>query len=426
MTNFRFFLKNVTTTVVCFVVCMIFSGCDDKANPPQQATIMGDDSNVCPETTVILTAHAKDAVSFQWKKDAVVMNGQTASTLTVSESGIYTVAGVNEAGTGVFSAAKNVTVLACVPPPVASFTWEDNLEFFSLMSTSTGEISNYQWQVSGSQVVLSNPTAKETVLELPATATTVSVSLTVTNSGGSSTCTENIDLPPLTFCRQYGLGKYAEAERNNSVSYEWYIDQVNTGQHSYVNCGPACVTMAIKWSNQSFTKTAEDARKTYLPSGGWWYTNNITDYLTDNNTAHYISSLSEANALISQLDDGNIAILCLDMYYVSYHSGNPEWHIDKFYTTLSSDWGHFIVAKGYKIVDGIIWFEIYDPWSLNVRYDDGSLKGRDRYYRSEDIMQATNVWWQYMIVINHPEATAVRGAYADAIDPATIVHQRGR
>jgi len=217
----------------------------------------------------------------------------------------------------------------------------------------------------------------------------------------------------------YGLGDTLWYERSNNVNYEWYIDQVNTGQYAYVNCGPASVTMVIKWSNQNFSKTTEDARKTYRSEGGWWYTSDIVNYLKNNNTAHYISDVS---SLQSQLDQGSIAILCLDMYYVRQHLGDSEWRIDKFYVTQSPEWGHFIVVKGYKKVDGKIWYEIYDPWSLNVKYMDGSLKGRNRYYRSEDIMQATNVWWPYTIVINGPKSVTVR---TKSIDPSTIVHQWG-
>ena len=410
---------------ICFAVTTMFSGCkDDDLDPPQKPTIIGSLSNECPEMTTKLTASAADAISFQWQKDGVIIEGQTTSTLTISESGAYSVAGVNEAGAGIFSEPKNVTILACIPPPIASFTYVDDIDLFSLTSTSIGEISYYQWHTSeDQQAMLLSPTAKSTALELPSVATTINVSLTVKNNGGSSTSSQNITLPPLTFSRQYGLGRNTGNERSNNVNYEWYTDQINTGQHSYTNCGPVCATMAIKWSNQYFPKTSEDARSTYLPEGGWWYTNNIIDYLSDNNTAHYVTSLTQVSHLRNQIDNGNIAILCLDMYYVRNHSGKSEWHIDKFYSTSAKDWGHFIVVKGYKIVDGIVWFEAYDPWSLGVKYNSGTLKGLDRYYRGEDIIQATDVWWKYMIVINNLSTPSIR---SQAIDPSTIIHQRGR
>jgi hypothetical protein len=306
----------------------------------------------------------------------------------------------------------------------ASFNYVDKTDCFTLISTSTGEIDEYQWHVLWNQQVrLLSPTASEAKLELPSEATTVIVSLTVKNSsGGTSTNTLNIDLPQLTFARQYGLGKNTEYERSNNVTYEWYMSQHNTGIYSAINCGPVCATMAIKWSNPDFSKTPEDVRNTYLPNGGLFSTYDIIVCLNVNQTAYFSANLSELNHLRTQLDHGNIAVLCLDMYYVRLYSGDPEWRINKYYITESPGWGHFIIAKGYKIVDGQIWFEIYDPWTL-TRYYDGSFKGRDRYYRGNDIIQASNSWWPHMIVINNPENPTLR---MNAIDPSTIVHQWGR
>ena len=247
-----------------------------------------------------------------------------------------------------------------------------------------------------------------------------SATITVTTIDGhkTATCSVTVTLQH----RFWGLGENLTIERSNNVNHEWYIDQISTGPHAYVNCGPASVTMAIKWSNQSFTKTAEDARNTYRSDGGWWYTGDIRNYLNDNHASHFIANYDTGD-LKDQLDHGNIAILCLDMYYVRYYFGNTDWRIDKYYVTQSSGWGHFIVVKGYKIVDEIIWFEVYDPWSLGITNNDGSLKGRNRYYRGEDLLQATDIWWKYMFVVNNPTVTTVR---TKAIDPSSIVHQWGR
>jgi|GEM_PF-2322692 Bacterial surface proteins containing Ig-like domains len=249
---------------------------------------------------------------------------------------------------------------------------------------------------------------------------TGTTTITVTAIGGSFSASCRLTVATTVL---WGLGENITDAQSNNVSYEWYIDQGNTGVYSSANCGPSSVTMAIKWSNQNFTKTAEDARNTYQPDGGWWYTYDIINYLTNNQTPHYVAQILNASHLTSQLDNGNIAILCLDMYYVRHNSlADHEWRIDKFYYTGSPKAGHFIVVKGYKIVDGIIWFEVYDPWSTGQKYIDGSLKGRNRYYRAEDIILATSVWWKFMIVINNPTATRTK---AMEIDPSTIVHQWG-
>ena len=95
---------------------------------------------------------------------------------------------------------------------------------------------------------------------------------------------------PHTF--SWGLGRFQESTRSNNKDYEWYLDQNNTGVHSYNNCGPASTTMAAKWSNQTFSKTPVDARAAYRPEGGWWYTSDIDKYLKDNTIPHFFIGLS--------------------------------------------------------------------------------------------------------------------------------------
>jgi hypothetical protein len=59
------------------------------------------------------------------------------------------------------------------------------------------------------------------------------------------------------------------------------------------------------------------------------------------------------SVLRAELDKGNIAILCLDMYFIRDET-KGRWHVDKFYPTANTGWGHFIVVKGYRMVDGSI------------------------------------------------------------------------
>lgn len=229
------------------------------------------------------------------------------------------------------------------------------------------------------------------------------------------------------YTNQYGLGGFLSVSRSNNRYYDWYIDQAYTGTHSAVNCGPASVTMAARWSDFSFSKTAQDARNAYRSDGGWWFTSDISNYLSDNSIPGYIvmlaSSESETTAiLMSHLDNGRIYILCVDMYYVRKEK-NTSFRVDRFYEAGAEGWGHFIVVKGYRKVDGKVYFEVYDPFSYDVSYTNGALKGRDRYYRSEDIFMATSKWWNYAIVVteNTKGVTLPEG-----LDPAMVPHQKGR
>jgi hypothetical protein len=224
----------------------------------------------------------------------------------------------------------------------------------------------------------------------------------------------------------WGLGQFLTVGKSNNKSYEWYLDQFNTGTHKLVNCGPTSTTMAAKWSNQAFIKTPEDARAAYRPEGGWWYTNDINNYLSNNSISHYTVALGGAASATSQIltgniDAGKIVILCLDMFFVRQGT-EPELRTDKFYNTTNTGWGHFIVVKGYRTVDGKLFFEVYDPYCNSAKYADQTMKGKNRFYRSEDIFNATSIWWNYAIVVSPAGSKGTE----TGLDPSTIPQAWGR
>lgn len=222
--------------------------------------------------------------------------------------------------------------------------------------------------------------------------------------------------------QEWGLGLNQTAAKSNNRDYEWYCDQYGTGTYQYINCGPTSVTMAVWWADQTSTITPFDARNTYRPDGGWWYTSDIVSYLDDNGiTNDYFNYDNSTTALKSKVDAGNIVILCLDMYYIRSEA-NSKYRIDKFYNTSSPEWGHFIVIKGYREVDGILFFEAYDPYSINNKYADGTFKGRNRYYRSSDLFTATQNWWKYMIVV---QPKGKKSVLDGALNPSDVPEAYG-
>jgi hypothetical protein len=186
----------------------------------------------------------------------------------------------------------------------------------------------------------------------------------------------------------WGLGTFQQLAKLNNKPYNYYIDQINTGTYAALNCGPTATTMAARWADPSYTKTPEDARAAYRPTGGWWYTSDIHNWLLNNDIPHLFISLSSDVSstqviLKEKLDSGKIVILCVDMDEIR-NGPSDDRRIDKFYST-SPGWGHFLVVKGYRKVNGIFFFEFYDPNSWGAKYTSGELKGLDRYYRTEDI-----------------------------------------
>ncbi|MBO4767961.1 MAG: C39 family peptidase [Bacteroidales bacterium] len=198
---------------------------------------------------------------------------------------------------------------------------------------------------------------------------------------------------------QWGLEGELVSTVSNDRPYYWYVDQGNTGACSGVNCGPASTTMASNWFNGSLRITTEDARQEYYNNGGWWYTNDINGFLRTHGVSISQKSFGSTEALVSELKKGNIVILCLDMYYITYGDGSGQ-KVNKFYRTNGTGWGHFIVVKGYVETSTKLYCEVYDPYTMGNNDSNGLPKGMDRYYVADELLRSAGIWWSYMIVIN--------------------------
>jgi hypothetical protein len=308
--------------------------------------------------------------------------------------------------------------------PDADFIATDKIDHFELTDKSIDEdadVLTYKWTSSSNLITISGGTSSHASFQLPDPLVSgkVQVKLLVNDKLSSDSITKEIDLPGTSIQRSYGLGVNLISETSNNTDYDWYIDQGSTGTYSSINCGPTSVTMAIKWVDKSFTGTPVDARNTFRPEGGWWYTNDIVNYLNKYSVHNKTIGFGDGLAVKNQIDLGNIAILCLDMYYIS-NGEKSTWHVDKFYNAISVGWGHFIVVKGYKVVDNEIFYEMYDPYSLGIKYGDGSMKGKDRYYRNVDLRNAVTEWWPYAIVVSRNSLKNLKG-----LDNSKIVNKPG-
>jgi ABC-type bacteriocin/lantibiotic exporter with double-glycine peptidase domain len=146
--------------------------------------------------------------------------------------------------------------------------------------------------------------------------------------------------------------------------YEWYIDQNNTGEYSNINCGPTSATMVLKYLDETFDKTVEDARKEIKPEGGSWSNYDIINYIKDNGgkvrtTKFNIDTIKEG------LQNGSLFILCIK-------ETEP----------------HAVIVKGY--VEGK--FELYDPNS-----------GKDRLITYEQTETAVKALWPYAIEVYYAD-----------------------
>lgn len=210
--------------------------------------------------------------------------------------------------------------------------------------------------------------------------------------------------------------------RSNNRNYEWYINQNETGEFSLVNCGPSATTMTLKWNSVDFNKTTEEARATYHPNGGWWWTDDIINYLIQNNITPKTYAFNSVEDLKTVINADGIAILCIDSHYIT-ETDNLEHRINKYYKSPEGS-GHFIVVKGYIYANEKLFFEVYDPWSVKYKYDDGQYKGKDRYYSELDIYESADIWWKSIIAIFPQSRT--KSADISSLEISNLPPQWGR
>lgn len=194
----------------------------------------------------------------------------------------------------------------------------------------------------------------------------------------------------------WGLGKRLTTYVSNDRPYGWYIDQANTGTHSQNNCGPASVTMAGLWANRNFSTSTKAIRRSFKPFGGWWYAKEINGALKKYKIDFAEVTIEDQNTLIEIIDSGSIAILNNNMGRIPFNADLAK-RTQRFYTYSG---GHYFILKGYAIVDGNLFFEVYDPNNWGMAYGDGQPMGQNRYYTADKLLPSVLNWWSKAVVIN--------------------------
>ncbi len=101
--------------LIFFAVAFMAAACSssDAEYFPIQASIDGASVNRCLSESVTLAAFSQLAASYEWYRDGEVIAGQNSGMLTVTQSGTYTVAGINDKGKGLTSAPHRVDITTC-------------------------------------------------------------------------------------------------------------------------------------------------------------------------------------------------------------------------------------------------------------------------------------------------------------------------
>lgn len=184
----------------------------------------------------------------------------------------------------------------------------------------------------------------------------------------------------LTFflCSSSTYGERIYISRLSDADY--FINQYQTGTYSESNCGPTSLGMVFHYLNYSYSSVSY-LRNLIRPYSGWVYTDEIEEYLLENNIPYDIEHISSKEDLIQILYNGGMIMTCLNVSYISYSTSKL---IGRSYFGGT---GHYLVISGYYKDDQKCYFEVLDPSNKEVRY-----------YNGDELINAISSWWPYSII----------------------------
>ncbi|MEG0308951.1 MAG: C39 family peptidase [Clostridium sp.] len=191
----------------------------------------------------------------------------------------------------------------------------------------------------------------------------------------------------------WGMGTKVTEAASNDRDYYWYVDQWTTGKLGSINCAPTVFQMVSKWQNKESDVRAENIRNKYQPVGAGFDLSQFYSWTTDYNIkSTWVKNVTE-ESLKAEIDNGNIVVVMLNLDYIKYNE-NKEERVGKYF-----DGGglHYVIIKGYKVVDKNLYFEIYDPASGLQSYKDLQPIGINRYYEPKQLIDA--IWGYFPDVI---------------------------
>jgi hypothetical protein len=204
--------------------------------------------------------------------------------------------------------------------------------------------------------------------------------------------------PEPTVLEEWGQGREESGYVSLNRDYDWYVDQYELQLGYQFNDGPACAVMAARWVDADFPLSLTDAREANMNNAlgyiGRWRFEDIYNYLHGNDIPCQFDYNITLPDMKEHLDNGNILIVYITTWSIELNT-NGEQRTGKYYssfdgrrinlTAARAASRHFIILKGYRVVDGKLYFEVYDPFGA-WRYADGTRKGQDRYYLADEVI----------------------------------------
>jgi hypothetical protein len=221
----------------------------------------------------------------------------------------------------------------------------------------------------------------------------------------------------------FGISGSLTNEKSLNRDYNFYFDQFDGSPLQSIDCCPTVCTMAIKWADSTFTGTPLQARDAIYENGLEWPAQDVVSYLNQNKISNATVSASNLDSLVKvSIDNGQLLIVLPDMYYYIGYNNIAYQHTQKFYQTLTANWEHCLLVKGYKQFSTGLWLEIYDPYSdhnvyldsINEQLEGSQLKGKNRYYSCDDIQKSIDFADLPIAIIVAPKGQKITNAFNPA------------
>lgn len=207
---------------------------------------------------------------------------------------------------------------------------------------------------------------------------------------------------PMSILESWGIGSHQTEYYTSDKKIDWYIDQYETGPYSPWNCGPAAMTMAMKWyTDGAYSYSTAETRDLMGHNRRLTSGRHMVSFLEKQNVHHYVMRNSHPEQIADLIKADNIIIVLNSMQAQFF-----TFAIDRTHRAHMLDWflvgGHIFILKGLRVVDGENFVEIYDPNSWDKKHFDGTPVGKNRHYLLNEIFYSIRNKWNFLIAIPNP------------------------
>lgn len=184
------------------------------------------------------------------------------------------------------------------------------------------------------------------------------------------------------------------SKSNYDSSIQYYVQLDGNIQEKY-NCGPAVLKMVFSIFDKETDVGYEEIRKIAENKSEGMYTTEVKKALDAYKIPYSEKAYINPEQLIEIIDNGDVAILCVDMGKIE-HIRTEEYFWGKNTETLKT--GHYILLTGYRHREGKVYFEVLDPYNrkIGTKYIYIPLN----YYEGSCLEKAIKNWYTKVFIID--------------------------